>query len=92
METNLNDQRLMVLIGGLRNKTRYRQSVVVKKEIIYFIFSEIVQSESLNDFIQQKLNDMLEWLSEIDVEAVQLNGLIFINTVSGVHRHQSTYC
>ena len=55
--------------------------MVVKKEIFYFIFSEIVQSESLNDFIQQKLNDMLEWISEIDVEAVQLNGLIFINTV-----------
>ena len=60
--------------------------MVVNKEIFYFIFSEIVQSESLNDFIQQKLNDMLEWLSEIDVEAVQLNGLIFINTVSGVDR------
>ena len=58
--------------------------MVVNKEIVsYFIFSEIVQSESLNDYIQQKLTHMMEWLSEIDVEAVQLNGLIFINTVSG---------
>ena len=58
------------------------QTVVVNKEIFHFIFSEISQSESLTNFIQQKVKDMLEWLSEIDVEAVQLNGLIFVNTVS----------
>ena len=51
------------------------------------IFSEIVQSGSLEKVIQQKLADMLEWISGIDVEAVQLNGLLFLNAVTTEEPH-----
>ena len=88
IQTNYNDQRLMVLMEELRNRTRWGQTVVVNKEIFHcFIFSEIVESESLKNVTQQKLADMLEWISEIDVEAVQLNGLLFVNAVSTDQPH-----
>ena len=57
--------------------------------MFHHIFSEIVQSESLGTILQNKLADMLEWTSQIDVEAVQLNGLLFVNKVSGGHRTPS---
>ena len=46
------------------------------------ICSEIVESESLADVIQQKCNSVLDWVGDVDVEAVQLNGLLFVNAVS----------
>ena len=93
IETNHNEQRLMILTGELLNRTRWGQTVVVIKAIIHcFVFSEIVESESLKNVLQQKLADMLEWISEIDVEAIQLNGLLFVNAVSTELLHCRTVC
>ena len=43
---------------------------------------EMIQSDSLKILIQKKVNYLLDWLREVDIEKIHLNSWKFISTVS----------
>ena len=65
LEVDQNGERLIVLVGELKNRTR-----------------EMIQSDSLKILIQKKVNYLLDWLREVDIEKIHLNSWKFISTVS----------
>ena len=65
LEVDQNGERLIVLVGELKNRTR-----------------EMIQSDSLKILIQKKMNYLLDWLREVDIEKIHLNSWKFISTVS----------
>ena len=65
LNSDQNGERLILLVGELKNRTR-----------------EMIESDSLKILIQKKVNYLLEWLRDVHIEKIHLNGWIFISTVS----------